>query len=260
MKIVSTFIIAFCVNALSAEEMPDFLELSSGNFEKRKAAQKVLNHWVVKNHETAKAVLLGKYLKTNDPEMRVRLVPLLERAYFPPKGYVGIIMSPVATEPQAKPPGQVPQAKPLGRDPQVRPLVQIPQVREYHGVLITEVFPDTPAKLSGLKNDDIILKISDWEVRGGFDLTSDVAAQIQKNPPQTPIDLQVKRGKEIISIKLKLGILPTPSERYHDIPRSALGIRTTATLEIIEQMKEFRNWLEVEIDKERKNLIADRRL
>jgi hypothetical protein len=126
--------------------------------------------------------------------------------------------------------------------------------------MITKVFPKTPAELSGLKNDDVILKINDWEVRGGFDLTSEVAAQIQKNPPRTPIDLQVRRGKEMMSIELKLGILPTPSERLRDLPRTALGIRSSSTVEVIEQMREFRSWLEGEIDKERKNLIADRRL
>jgi len=252
MKPVAAFFLTLFSGFLGAEELPDFSALSSGSFEKREAAQKAVYDWVVSNHETAKAVLLKKYLKTDDPEIRVRLVPLLERAYFQPKGYVGIIMSPELKEPQAQPPGQVPPGR--------VPPAQVPPAREYEGVMITKVFPKTPAELSGLKNDDVILKINDWEVRGGFDLTSEVAAQIQKNPPRTPIDLQVRRGKEMMSIELKLGILPTPSERLRDLPRTALGIRSSSTLEVIEQMREFRSWLEGEIDKERKNLIADRRL
>ena len=252
MKPVAAFFLTLFSGFLGAEELPDFSPLSSGSFEKREAAQKAVYDWVVSNHETAKAVLLKKYLKTDDPEIRVRLVPLLERAYFQPKGYVGIIMSPELKEPQAQPRGQVPPGR--------VPPAQVPQAREYEGVMITKVFPKTPAELSGLKNDDVILKINDWEVRGGFDLTSEVAAQIQKNPPRTPIDLQVRRGKEIMSIELKLGILPTPSERLRDLPRTALGIRSSSTVEVIEQMRKFRNWLEGEIDKERKNLIADRRL
>jgi hypothetical protein len=111
-----------------------------------------------------------------------------------------------------------------------------------------------------LKYEDVILKIDDWEVRGGSDLTAKVASQIQKNPPQTPIALQVKRGNKIISIELKLGILPTPSERVRDMPRTSFGVRSSSTFEVFEQMKEFKNWLDREIDKERKNLIADRRL
>ena len=242
MKTVASFFLALLAGGVSAEELPDLVPLSSGNFEKREDSQKAVNDWVIANHETAKKVLLKEYLKTDDPEVRVRLVPLLERSYFKPKGYVGIIMSPQIKDPKARPPGQGLQA------------------REYYGVLITKVFPKTPAELSGLKKDDIILKIDDWEVGGGSDLTSQVAMQIQKNPPRTPIDLQVKRGNETISIQLKLGILPTPSERVRDMPRATFGVRSSSTLEVFEQMKEFRNWLEGEIDKERKNLIADRRL
>jgi C-terminal processing protease CtpA/Prc len=146
------------------------------------------------------------------------------------------------------------------KDPNARPPGQDLLAREYHGVLITKVFTETPAELSGLQNEDIILKIDDWEVRGGSDLTSKVALQIQKNPPQTPIALQVKRGNETILIELKLGILPTPSERVRDMPRTSFGVRSSSTFEVFEQMKEFRNWLDREIDKESKNLIADRRL
>ena len=242
MKKVAALFLAMFAGGLGAEELPNLIALSSKNFEKREAAQTAVFDWVVANHEVAKEILLERYLKTDDPEVRVRLVPLLERSYFKPKGYVGIIMSPELNDPKAKLPGQAPQA------------------REYHGVLVTKVFSKTPAELSGLKHNDVILKIDDWEVRGGFDLTSQVATQIQKNSPQTPIDLQIKRGKETILIELKLGILPTPSERLSDMPRTSFGARTSATFEIFEQMKEFRNWLEAEIDKERKNLIADRRL
>jgi C-terminal processing protease CtpA/Prc len=242
MKTVAAFFLAILASGVSAEELPDLVPLSSGNFGKRQASQKAVNDWVIANHEVAREVLLKKYLKTDNPELRVRLIPLLERSYFKPKGYVGIIMSPELKDPNARPPGQGLQA------------------REYHGVLITKVFSETPAELSGLKYEDIILKIDNWEVRGGSDLTSKVASQIQKNPPQTPIALQVKRGNKIISIELKLGILPTPSERVRDMPRTSFGDRSSSTFEVFEQMKEFKNWLDREIDKERKNLIADRRL
>lgn len=242
MKLGVTFLIVILCSALGAEELPDFASLSSRDFEKRQASQKAVNDWVIANHEAAREVLLKKYLKTDNPEFRVRLIPLLERSYFKPKGYVGIIMSPKLENPNARPPGQGLQA------------------REYRGVLITKVFPETPAEISGLQNGDIVLKIDDWEVRGESDLTSKVASQIQKNSPQTPITLQVKRGNETIPIELKLGILPTPSERVRDIPRTSFGVRSSSTFEVFEQMKEFKNWLDREIDKERKNLIADRRL
>jgi hypothetical protein len=45
-----------------------------------------------------------------------------------------------------------------------------------------------------------------------------------------------------------------------DMPRTSFGVRSSSTFEVFEQMKEFKNWLDREIDKERKNLIADRRL
>ena len=253
MKIVVALFFALFATSLGGEGAPDLSALSSKSFEKREAAQKAVYDWVIANHEIAKQTLLKTYLRTDDPEVRRRLLPLLERSYFKPKGYVGITMLPELKNRQVLPQGNIPRARPQG---------QVPQAREYHGVLVTKVFPDTPAESSGLKDNDVILKIDDWEVRGGsdLDLTGAVAGQIQKNPPQTPINLVVRRGKETLSIKLKLGILPTPSERLGDLSRAILGIRSSATLEIVEQMKEFRNWLEGEIDKERKNLIADRRL
>ena len=106
MKTVAAFFLAILASGVSAEELHDLVPHSSGNFGKRQASQKAVNDWVIANHEVAKEVLLKKYLKTDNPELRVRLIPLLERSYFKPKGYVGIIMSPELKAPNARPPGQ----------------------------------------------------------------------------------------------------------------------------------------------------------
>lgn len=238
MKVRTLILLSVFLNAISAAEMPSLEMLSAESFKERETAQKEIAEWAMANQEEAKKELLKKLVRSTSPEMRVRLTLLIERAYFKPKGYVGIIMMPYGSSLRG-----IPQQQTAGT-----------------GVQITEVLPGTPAAESGLELDDVILKINDWEVKGGLDLSSKVAEQIQQHPPLTPIDLEVRRGKEMIKIKLKLGILPVPSERVREFVTSKRGGLGYVPDTVAADVQEFRSWLEVEIEKERKNLIADRRL
>ncbi len=242
MKIFVLILFSALANAGSAKEMPSLERLSADSFEEREQVQKAIAEWVVANHEGAKERLLEKFLKPASPEMKARLIPLLERAYFQPKGYVGVVMMPYYEGKDGQQ-GKLPEKEDVAR-----------------GVRIDRVVLGTPAEASGLKLGDIVLKINDWDVLGGFDLTSKVAAEIQRHPPLSQIVLKVKRGDEIIKITLKLGVLPVPSERARQLLTSEVNGVFYTPPEILAQVKEFQSWLAEEIEKERKNLIADRRL
>jgi C-terminal processing protease CtpA/Prc len=97
-------------------------------------------------------------------------------------------------------------------------------------------------------------------VKGGDDVTSQVADQIQRNPPTTPITLRIQRKEEVLDIKLKLAVLPVPSVRARIIKDSIGNANTILTTDLKDEISEFQNWLSQEIEKDRKNLIADRRL
>ena len=141
---------AFLVQGVFGQDkIPQFSDLAASSFEAREQAQKKIWEWVVSDHETARDVLLKEYLRTKDPEVRVRLVPLLERSYFRPRGYVGVVMMPDSLDQFGRPKN--------GEEAGL-------------GVRITEVAKGTPAERSGIKPEDVVIRINDWEVRGGFNL------------------------------------------------------------------------------------------
>ena len=127
------------------------------------------------------------------------------------------------------------------------------------GVRVTHVGEDTPAALSGLKPDDVLLRINEWEVKGGDDITAEVANRIQKNPPATPLSLEVMRGDKIVKVALKLAILPVPTQRAKSLLETTKSSKELLPVELLREITEFESWLAEEIRKDRKNLIADRR-
>ena len=98
MKTVAAFFLAILASGVSAEELPDLVPLSSGNFGKRQASQKAVNDWVIANHEVAREVLLKKYLKTDNPELRVRLIPANYRSGGLPATRIGRSLSPTSSK------------------------------------------------------------------------------------------------------------------------------------------------------------------
>jgi len=235
--IIFSLAISWAGLAFGEEEVPDFSRLGATAFNERKEAMGSLEEWVLADQTKAKDVILKKYLRCANPEVRARLLHLLERAYFPAKGFVGITMRSTLWD----------------------------QVGRFHeekmafGVRVTHVGKETPAALSGLKPDDILLKINGWEVKGEDDITAKVANQIQKNPPATPVSLEVMRGDKTVKVTLKLTILPVPTERAKSLLATTKSNKDVLPADLQREITEFESWLTEEIRKDRKNLIADRR-
>jgi C-terminal processing protease CtpA/Prc len=163
------------------------------------------------------------------------MLSLLERAYFAPVGYVGIVMQSARSGPNGFfQPGN-----------------------NQAGVKITRVAPGTPAEASGLQVNDIILEIGDWKVGNEDDVREKVASRIQSNPPGAQISLGVKRGDKFLRLNFKLGVLPVPSARAALIREADETAGRLLPVSLQREIKEFRSWLEEEIRKDRKNLIAD---
>ncbi|MEJ6580750.1 MAG: PDZ domain-containing protein [Akkermansiaceae bacterium] len=210
----------------------DFEGLTSTNFKVREEAQGTFLEWIFNDPVVAREEVLQVYLSTDDPELRMRLVPVLERAYFPPKGYVGIMMQPAFLDALGRAPGDFTKGQ---------------------GILVTRVVPGTPAELSGLRERDVIVQMDEWVVEGGVDLNSLFADRIQANPPGRKIKLKVQRGEEEVEVALQLGILPTPSQRARDARElqkdERLAIRNLLPTNLQDEMAEFGFWLGDEIEK-----------
>ncbi|YCM42123.1 PDZ domain-containing protein [Verrucomicrobiaceae bacterium 227] len=166
----------------------------------------------------------------------MRLIPVLERAYFPPKGYVGIMMQPALPVGRGGAPGNLGGGK---------------------GILVTRVVPGTPAEMSGLKALDVIVEMDGWVVEGEGDLNGLFADRIQANPPGRKIQLKVRRGEELVVVALQLGILPTPSQRVRDAwalePNVGPAPRNMLSALLQAEIREFRFWLGDEIEKHGKS-------
>ena len=197
-----------------------------------------LEAWVLSDQAKAKKILLKKYLRCPDPEVRIRLLELLERSYFPIRGFIGITMRSTLWD----------QFGRLKKD------------KIAMGVRVTNVGKGTPAELSGLKVDDVILKIDQWTVKGDTDVTAKVSEQIRKHSPNTPISLQIARGEEMLTLSLKLGVLPVPSARARTLRAGSDSRSDVLPTSLRAEISGFQAWLAEEIEKDRKNLIAERRL
>jgi len=224
------------VGAGSSRGEADFEGLTSSDFKAREEAQNTFLDWIFLNPVVALDQVLQVYLSSDDPELRMRLLPVLERAYFPPKGYVGIIMQPAFLDALGRIPGNLATGK---------------------GILVKSVVPGTPAELSGLRERDVIVQMDEWEVEGGVDLNNLFADRIQAHPPGKKIQLKVLRGGEEVVVALQLGILPTPSERAREAreiqKNEPPAMRSLLSTNLEEEMAEFRFWLGDEIEKHGKS-------
>lgn len=239
MRVMGLLLFLVCSGMANSEEMPHEAGLGAASLTDRRKAASKIEEWVLKDQAKAKEVILKKYLRCADPEVRVRLLNLLERAYFPVKGFVGIRMISTLLDNDGR---------------------RFQKGGEGIGVRVMSVSKGSPAETSGVRADDIVLKINNWEVKGGTDVTSQVAEQIQKNPPTTPVTLRIHRKREVLDIKLKLAVLPIPSARVRIIKGSMGRVNKILPTDLQGEISEFQIWLSQEIEKDRKNLIADRRL
>ncbi len=221
----------------NAEEVPDLNSLGRAEYRTRAESSEKVRLWIARQPKKALSVLLKRYLEEDDPEIRGRLLPLMERAYFPPKGYVGIVMRPVASP-----------ALNFQPRPQQGEIIHPP------GVTIIRVVEGTPAAEAGLQVNDILLKVRDWQADYDLSLNDRVAEKIQENSPGSEIPLTVIREGKTITLTLKLGVLPTPSEMARDSSKD--NERELISEKILSQLSEFQGWLGDEIEKHEKNLIA----
>ena len=76
------------------------------------------------------------------------------------------------------------------------------------GLLITEVKPDTPASKVGLKVNDLLMKIEDFNLADAD--TGDLVKMIGSMRPGTVVALQLRRGTETLIVKVKLA--PRPAD------------------------------------------------
>ena len=69
------------------------------------------------------------------------------------------------------------------------------------GLKISDITPGSPADKAGLKAEDIVIKFADIDIKNIYDYTG----ALGKFKPDDVVDFKVKRGKEIITIAVKLG-------------------------------------------------------
>ena len=73
-----------------------------------------------------------------------------------------------------------------------------------HGALITDVAVDGPAAKAGLRTSDIIVQVDNKQVT---DIATLADALLSKNPGDT-VQVRVYRGRQQLTVKVKLGELP----------------------------------------------------
>lgn len=78
--------------------------------------------------------------------------------------------------------------------------------KEDVGLLITDVKPDTPAAKAGVKPNDVVLAADGTSMKDAE--TGDFVKMVGAMRPGTVIALEVKRGAETLTLKIKLGVRP----------------------------------------------------
>jgi S1-C subfamily serine protease len=74
------------------------------------------------------------------------------------------------------------------------------------GLVITEVKPGAPAEKAGVKMNDVIIKVEGVSMTDGD--TSDFVKLVGGMRPGTIVAMDVKRGTEKLTLKVKLGARP----------------------------------------------------
>ncbi len=99
---------------------------------------------------------------------------------------------------------------------------------EPKGALISEVTPNGPAAASGLKTQDAILQINGAKIADSREL----ARKIAEFAPNTTVDVQVWRGNASQTIKVKLGLFPSSTEKVAEAetPKAPAGTKAMEQL------------------------------
>ena len=115
------------------------------------------------------------------------------------RGYLGVSVLPVAVAPD--------QAKALGYDGR-------------GGVIVTEVYQDTPASKAGLQRDDVILKLGDAAIDDGQALRNLTAFAA----PGDVVNVKVVRGGEALTLPTTIGAFPTDTLRFPSVNPATFGL------------------------------------
>lgn len=103
------------------------------------------------------------------------------------------------------------EKEPLGTGPG---FLGITFTKDSDGLQVTDVKPDGPAHKAGVKEGDVIQKIDAADLRDAD--TTELVRMVGGMRPGTVIAVDIRRGKDVLTLKIKLGarppdFTPTPS-------------------------------------------------
>jgi S1-C subfamily serine protease len=78
--------------------------------------------------------------------------------------------------------------------------------KDGEGLVITDVQPDSPALKAGVRPNDILMKIDSTSLKDSD--TGELVKTVGSMRPGTVVLLEIKRGNESLTIKVKLGVRP----------------------------------------------------
>jgi|GEM_PF-1199839 len=88
-------------------------------------------------------------------------------------------------------------------------------------IIIIDVFEDTPAYRAGLKPGDKIVKVDDKSVK---DYSVDTVQSMIRGPKGTPVNLTIRRGKDLINFKIIRDIIYIKSTKEKLITKNEVDI------------------------------------
>ena len=103
--------------------------------------------------------------------------------------------------------------EPLGTGPGY---LGITFTKDADGIQITDVKPDGPAGKAGLKEGDVIVKLDDADLKDAD--TGDLVKLVAAMRPGTVVAVEVRRGPEKRTLKVKLGPRPADFQQPRQIP------------------------------------------
>ncbi len=95
------------------------------------------------------------------------------------------------------------------------------------GALVSEITPNGPASVSGLKVQDAIIQVNGDVIADSRDL----ARKIADYAPDTSVDVKVWRGSKEETVKVKLGKFPGSTEELANLEQGKSADPTTTALE-----------------------------
>jgi len=95
------------------------------------------------------------------------------------------------------------EKEPLGTGPGY---LGITFTKDSDGLQVTEVKPEGPAAKAGVKEGDVIFKIDSTDLKDAD--TSELVKLVGGMRPGTVIAVEIRRGKEARTLKIKLGVRP----------------------------------------------------